>query len=63
MKFVINVHESIICLAIERENLEIIKLLLNSNIIDPNITLNIFKSIRSIVFQNQLINKIHDYII
>lgn len=60
MKFVINVHESILYFAIERENLEIIKLLLNSNIIDPNITLNIFKSIRSIVFQNQLINKIHD---
>ena len=45
MKFVINVHESIICLAIERENLEIIKLLLNSNIIDPNITLNIFNQL------------------
>lgn len=51
MKFVINVHESIICLAIERENLEIIKLLLNSNIIDPNITLNIFNQLVQLYFK------------
>lgn len=55
MKLFILIHKTALNIAIEKENIEIVKCLLNNSQLDINLFNTILKSIILITFQNQFI--------